>query len=69
MNIVNLPIDLRTLSHELRTPLTGILGIAEFLSHEQSLTLQQQCYVSDIREAGDRLLKLANCLQQAKELK
>lgn len=58
---VHLPIDLKTLSHELRTPLTGILGMAELL-HDEPLTPQQQCYVDDIRQAGDNLLRVINLL-------
>lgn len=61
MQLVDLPMDLKTLSHELRTPLTSIVGMAEIL-HDEPLTLKQQRYVDDIRQASDNLLKVVNFL-------
>jgi len=48
------------MSHELRTPLTGILGYAEILRGDRTLTERQSHGVSVIRQSGEHLLTLIN---------
>lgn len=48
------------MSHELRTPLNGILGYAQLLQHDPSLTDRQRQGIDVIRECGDHLLSLIN---------
>ncbi|UXH78043.1 ATP-binding protein [Roseateles amylovorans] len=49
---------LATMSHEFRTPLNAILGFAQLLQMDASLTPAQQSKVRLIRESGDHLLVL-----------
>ena len=51
---------LANMSHELRTPLNGILGYAQILQRESSLTSKQQEQVSIIQQSGKHLLTLLN---------
>jgi signal transduction histidine kinase/CheY-like chemotaxis protein len=51
---------LARMSHELRTPLTGILGYAEILRGDRTLTDRQSHGVSVIRQSGEHLLTLIN---------
>ena len=53
---------LANMSHELRTPLNGILGYAQILKRDQSLTQGQQKGVEVIEKSGDHLLTLINDL-------
>lgn len=51
---------LANMSHELRTPLNGILGYAQILKRESSLTPKQQERVGIIQQCGEHLLTLLN---------
>jgi len=51
---------LANMSHDLRTPLNGILGFAQILQWDRSLTERQQLGVSAIRQSGEHLLTLIN---------
>jgi PAS domain S-box-containing protein len=51
---------LARMSHELRTPLTGILGYAEILRGDRTLTERQLHRVGVIRQSGEHLLMLIN---------
>ncbi len=50
------------MSHELRTPLNGILGYAQLLEHDSSLTSEQLESVRVITRSGEHLLTLINDL-------
>lgn len=49
---------LASMSHELRTPLNGVLGYAQLMLRDQSLTAEQRQYLAEIIESGDNLLVL-----------
>lgn len=49
---------LSTMSHELKTPLNGVMGYAQLLKRETSLSPRQQEYLSVIIDCGDHLLEL-----------
>lgn len=51
---------LANMSHELRTPLNGILGYAQILHRDRSLTPKQQAGVDIIYQCGSHLLTLIN---------
>lgn len=51
---------LANMSHELRTPLNVILGFAQVMSHDSSLTPNQREDLQTIRQSGDLLLSLIN---------
>jgi signal transduction histidine kinase len=51
---------LANMSHDLRTPLNGILGFAQILQWDRSLTERQQMGLSAIRQSGEHLLTLIN---------
>jgi signal transduction histidine kinase/CheY-like chemotaxis protein len=51
---------LASMSHELRTPLNGILGYAQILQRDRSLTAKQQHGLMVIEQSGDHLLALIN---------
>ncbi len=51
---------LASMSHELRTPLNGILGYAQILQRENSLTKRQREGVHTIYNSGQHLLTLIN---------
>jgi PAS domain S-box-containing protein len=51
---------LASMSHELRTPLNGILGYAQILKRDPSLTDKQKSGVDIIQRSGDHLLTLIN---------
>ena len=51
---------LAQMSHELRTPLNGILGYAQILKRDPSLTEGQRKGVGVIQHSGDHLLTLIN---------
>ena len=51
---------LASMSHELRTPLNGILGYAQILQRDISITTGQQHGLSVIEQSGDHLLALIN---------
>ncbi len=48
------------MSHELRTPLNGILGYAQILQRDPSITAQQQHGLNVIEQSGNHLLSLIN---------
>ncbi len=51
---------LSRMSHELRTPLNAVLGFAQILSRDESLTQLQKTNIDYIFTAGTHLLKLIN---------
>lgn len=51
---------LANMSHELRTPLNGILGFAQVLQREPTLTTGQEKGLAVIRKSGEHLLNLIN---------
>lgn len=51
---------LANMSHELRTPLNVILGFAQVMTHDPSLTPNQLQDLRTIRRSGDHLLSLIN---------
>ncbi len=51
---------LANMSHELRTPLNGILGYAQILQRNFSVTAQQQQGLNVIEQSGNHLLALIN---------
>ena len=51
---------LSSMSHELRTPLNGILGYAQILRRDRSLTSQQSNGLQIIYNSGNHLLTLIN---------
>ncbi|MEG5032004.1 PAS domain S-box protein [Microcoleus sp. AT3-D2] len=51
---------LANMSHELRTPLNVILGFAQVMAHDSSLTPNQKQDLQTIRRSGDHLLSLIN---------
>ncbi len=51
---------LANMSHELRTPLNGILGYAQILKLQSSLTSKQLEQVNIIQQSGEHLLTLLN---------
>ncbi len=51
---------LANISHELRTPLNGILGYAQILRREKSLSESQQEGLRIIQQCGEHLLTLIN---------
>ncbi|MDX2228287.1 MAG: PAS domain S-box protein [Leptolyngbyaceae cyanobacterium bins.349] len=51
---------LANMSHELRTPLNVILGFAQVMSHDCSLTPGQRSDLQTIQRSGDHLLRLIN---------
>ncbi len=53
---------LANMSHELRTPLNAVLGYAQILELDKSLTAQQLRGIDTIRRSGEHLLALINDL-------
>ena len=51
---------LANMSHELRTPLNGILGYAQILKQDQTISPQQQRGLTIIQKSGEHLLLLIN---------
>jgi PAS domain S-box-containing protein len=51
---------LANMSHELRTPLNGILGYAQILNRDKSLTEKQRQAIGTIQHSGEHLLTLIN---------
>ncbi len=51
---------LARMSHELRTPLNGVLGHAQALARDPSLTPQQRSRAATLESAGRHLLAVAN---------
>ncbi|MUG92037.1 response regulator [Scytonema sp. UIC 10036] len=53
-------IFLANMSHELRTPLNVILGFAQVMSHDSSLTPEQQENLQIMHRSGEHLLSIIN---------
>ena len=51
---------LANMSHEIRTPLNAILGFAQILQRDKSLTKQHKNSINIIRQSGEHLLLLLN---------
>ena len=51
---------LASVSHELRTPLNGVLGYAQILQRDKTITEEQQGRIKIIYQCGDHLLNLIN---------
>ncbi|MGF1454771.1 MAG: ATP-binding protein [Alphaproteobacteria bacterium] len=51
---------LARMSHQLRTPLNGVLGMAQVLLTDQSLSPVQKDYLNVIKDSGRNLLTLVN---------
>src|SRR5581483_1896736 len=51
---------LAAMSHDLRTPLNGILGYAQLLRRDPSITERQRTAVEVIQQSGDQLLVMIN---------
>jgi len=51
---------LANMSHEIRTPMNAILGFAQILEHDPSLTPRQIAQVHSINRSGEYLLDLIN---------
>jgi len=51
---------LASMSHELRTPLNGILGYAQILLRDKSLSKQQKDSIGIVQQCGNHLLNLIN---------
>jgi PAS domain S-box-containing protein len=51
---------LASMSHELRTPLNGVLGFAQILQADASLTPRQRMGLETIQRSGEHLLALIN---------
>ena len=50
---------LANMSHEIRTPLNAVIGMTELVL-ETPLTLDQQSYLTSVRESGESLLSIIN---------
>jgi signal transduction histidine kinase/HPt (histidine-containing phosphotransfer) domain-containing protein len=53
---------LAVMSHEIRTPINTVLGMAELLASEMTLSASQQDHIGRLRRAGDHLLQLVDDL-------
>lgn len=51
---------LANMSHEIRTPLNAILGYAQYMSRDKSLTTEQKTNLNIINHSGEHLLALIN---------
>jgi signal transduction histidine kinase len=51
---------LANMSHELRTPLNAILGFTQIMSHDHTLSTENQQNLEIINRAGEHLLNLIN---------
>ncbi len=52
---------LSRVGHEFKTPLNGILGLADLML-EDSLSLEQEDFVKEIKQSGNRLLRVLSLL-------
>ena len=50
----------REMSHELRTPLTSIMGFAELLLEDESITGLQREYLQTVSDEARRLSEMLN---------
>ena len=60
--------SLAGISHEFRTPLNSLLGFAQLLETDETLTAEQSSQVRNIREAGERLTRLTDTALEAPRL-
>ena len=51
---------LSNMSHEIRTPMNAILGMAELLAEDRTLSTQQRLYLSTMQSNGEVLIQLIN---------
>lgn len=51
---------LANMSHEIRTPMNAILGHAQILKRDETLTIRQQKSIQSINRSGEHLLTLIN---------
>ena len=51
-----------TVSHELRTPMNAILGLADLIHHDKSLSIEVRAKIEDIQKSGEHLLTIINDL-------
>ena len=51
---------LANMSHEIRTPMNAILGIAQILLHNNSLSEQERKYIHDIKISSEALVTIIN---------
>ncbi|GGP75940.1 GAF domain-containing hybrid sensor histidine kinase/response regulator [Shewanella ulleungensis] len=51
---------LANVSHEVRTPLNGIMGLLDVMLDDETLTSEQQFYLSTMLESSNSLLKILN---------
>lgn len=51
---------LANMSHELRTPLNGVIGFAQLLGRDASLSAQNRRRVEVMRDSGEHLLRMIN---------
>jgi two-component system, sensor histidine kinase len=51
-----------SVSHELRTPMNAILGLADLIHHDKSLSTEVRVKIEDIQKSGEHLLTIINDL-------
>jgi signal transduction histidine kinase/ActR/RegA family two-component response regulator len=51
-----------SVSHELRTPMNAILGLADLIHHDKSLSTEVRTKIEDIQKSGEHLLTIINDL-------
>lgn len=51
---------LANMSHDIRTPINAIVGIANIMSYQNSISEQMADYIAKLQSSGDHLLKLIN---------
>ena len=51
-----------SVSHELRTPMNAILGLADLIHHDKSLSSEVRTKIEDIQKSGEHLLTIINDL-------
>ncbi len=59
---------LATISHELRTPLTTVIGYAQLLEDDDTLSDEQQSYLAEIQDSGTQLVGLVEGLIDLSQL-
>jgi signal transduction histidine kinase/CheY-like chemotaxis protein len=51
-----------SVSHELRTPMNAILGLADLIHHDKTLSTEVRAKIEDIQKSGEHLLTIINDL-------
>jgi signal transduction histidine kinase/FixJ family two-component response regulator len=59
---------LANMSHELRTPLNAVLGFAQVMERDQTLTASQREYLGIISRSGEHLLGLINSVLEMSKI-